>query len=152
MYRMVTLIGMLVSCIVTVAIAQTATIAVDHPWARASNAKTGAVYMSIKNTGPADDRLLAAASPVADQLQLHIEINDNGVMKMRPVPAIDVKANSEATLKPGGMHVMLIGLKQPLKEGQSFPLTLTFEKAGKIDVTVVVEKAGSMGNMSGMHM
>ena len=80
------------------------------------------------------------------------KIDDNGVMKLRPLKAIDVKANGEATLKPGGMHVMLVGLKQPLKEGENFPLTLTFEKAGKIDVKVAVKKAGSLGNMPGMKM
>lgn len=152
MLRIFALVATFASCVVAVAIAQTTPIAVDHPWARASAGKTGAIYMSIKNAGPADDRLVAVASPVADHAQLHIEINDNGVMKMRPLPAIEVKAKGEATLKPGGMHVMLIGLTHPLKEGESFPLTLTFEKAGKIDVTVAVEKAGSMGNMPGMKM
>jgi periplasmic copper chaperone A len=67
-------------------------------------------------------------------VQLHIEINDNGIMKMRPLKSTS-KANGKATLAPGGMHFMLIGLKHHLKDGQSFPLTLTFEKAGKIDVT-----------------
>jgi len=129
------------------AVAQTATIQIDHPWARASSGSTGAVYMTIKNTGAVDDRLIAAAADVAGQVQLHIESNDNGVMKMRQISAIDVKAKAAATLKPGGMHVMLIGLKQPLKVGTSFPLTLTFEKAGKIDVTVAVGKAGGMGDM-----
>ncbi len=66
---------------------------------------------------------------------------------MRPLPAIDVKSGGQTTLGPGGFHVMLISLKQPLKEGESFPLTLTFEKAGKLDVSVKVEKAGSMGGM-----
>jgi periplasmic copper chaperone A len=80
--------------------------------------------------------------------QLHIEINDNGIMKMRPSKSIDVKANGKATLAPGGMHFMLIDLKHHLKDGRSFPLTLTFEKAGKIDVTAHGEKkAGSMGGM-----
>jgi copper(I)-binding protein len=127
--------------------AETATVQIDHPWSRASAGKTGAVYMTIKNGGAADDKLVAAASPVAGKVELHIEIMDNGVMKMRPLPAIDVKANGETMLKPGGMHVMLIGLKHPLKQGESFPLTLTFEKAGKVTVTVPIEKAGAMGGM-----
>ncbi len=129
------------------AFAETATIQIDHPWARASSGQTGAVYMTIKNTGAVDDRLVAAAAPVAGQVQFHVETNEGGVMKMRPLSAIDLKANAQASLKPGGMHVMLIGLKQALKAGSSFPLTLTFEKAGKIDVTVAVEKAGGMGDM-----
>ena len=66
---------------------------------------------------------------------------------MRPVSAIDFKSGGQTTLTPGGFHVMLIGLKQSLKEGERFPFTLTFEKAGKLDVSVKVEKAGSMGGM-----
>jgi len=129
------------------ALAQTKTIEIDHPWARASAGKTGAVYMTIKNTGDADDRLVKVETPAAERAQMHIEINDNGVMKMRPMPAIDVKAKAQATLQPGGMHVMLFGLKQPMKAGQTIQLTLTFEKSGTLDVTVPVEKAGSMGGM-----
>jgi len=86
-------------------------------------------------------------TPIADQAQLHTEINDKGIMKMRAVSAIDVKPKGHTILKPGGLHVMLIGLKQPLKVVESFPLTLTFEKAGKLDVTVTVEKAAAMGGM-----
>lgn len=152
MLRMLMLAGTLVLGFVTAASAQTATIEVQHAWARASAGKSGAVYLTIRNTGPAEDRLLAAATPAAGKAQLHTETEENGVMKMRPVKSITVKANGETILKPGGMHVMLIGLTQPLVAGTSFPLTLTFEQAGKIDVTVVVEKAGSMGDMPGMKM
>lgn len=134
--------------LVTAAAAQTPAIQVDQPWARASAGKTGAVYMTIKNSGSSDDQLIAVATPAADRAQMHIEINDNGVMKMRPISAIDVKASSSVTLAPGGLHVMLVGLKQPLTEGQRFPLTLTFAKAGKIDVTVITAKAGAMSGMA----
>lgn len=147
MLRMLSLAGLVVFGLAAMALAQTATIQIDHPWARATTGQTGAIYMTIKNAGSADDRLVSAATPVAGEVQLHIEINDNGVMKMRPVPAIDVKPKGQTTLKPGGLHVMLIGLKQPLKQGESFPLTLSFEKAGKLEVSVVVEKAGAMGGM-----
>ena len=105
--------------------------------------------MTIENKGPVDDRLVSAATPVSEQVQLHTEITDNGIMKMRPVSGIDVKPRRQTTLKPGSLHLMLMGLKQPLKQGDSFPLTLTFEKSGKLDVTVKVEKAGAM---SGMRM
>ena len=134
--------------LITVAVAQTGSIQIDNPWARASVVKTGAIYLTIKNTGGTDDRLVSAVTPAAEQAQLHIEINDNGIMKMRPLSAIDAKAHSTVTLAPGGMHVMLVGLKQPLKEGQSFPLMLSFAKAGKIDVTVMVMKAGAMNGMA----
>ena len=101
--------------------------------------------MTIRNTSTADDRLVAAATPLAGEARLHIAINYNGVTKMRPLSAVDVKTKGQVALRPGGIHLMLAGLKRPLKEGQSFPLTLTFEKVGKLDVTVAVEKAGSMG-------
>jgi len=133
-----------------------ATIEIVHAWARATaaSAKTGAAYFTITNKGAAADKLIAAASPVAAKAELHTTIMDNGVMKMRPVAAIDVEAGGQAELKPGGMHLMLLDLKAPLKEGQTFPVTLTFEKAGKVDVTVTVEKAGAMRDHSshGMKM
>jgi periplasmic copper chaperone A len=140
-------------CFATVAAAQTGTIAVDHPWARASIGQVGVVYMTLKNTGASDDRLVAAATPVAAEAQLHISINNNGVMSMRPLAAVELKAHGQAVLQPGGMHLMLTGLKHPLKAGQHFPLTLTFAKAGTFTVTVPVMKVGSTGGaMGGMKM
>jgi periplasmic copper chaperone A len=147
------LTGTFIVWLASAALAQSGPISVTDAWARASNVPTGAVYMTINNTGGTDDRLVAAQSPVAKIVQVHIEINDNGIMKMRQLQSVDVKSNSKATLSPGGIHLMLIGLKHHLKTGQSFPLTLTFEKAGKIEVTVAVKKAGSMGDsMGGMKM
>jgi copper(I)-binding protein len=132
------------------------TIEIEHPFARATavTAKTGAAYFTIVNSGASDDRLIAASSPVAEKSELHTTIDDNGVMKMRPLAAIVVKAGERVELKPGGMHLMLTGLKAPLKVGQSFPLTLTFEKAGPVTVTVGVEKAGAASghDMPGMKM
>ena len=137
--------------------AQTApgpTIEIAHPFARATaaTAKTGAAYFTIVNTGTSDDRLIAASSPVAEKSEPHSTIDDNGVMRMRPLAGIEVKAGERVEFKPGGMHLMLTGLKVPLKLGQSFPLTLTFEKAGAVSVMVAVEKAGATGGhaMPGM--
>jgi copper(I)-binding protein len=134
-------------------------IEISGAWARATigGLKTGAVYMVIANSGSSDDRLISAATPVADTAQVHQTINDNGVMKMRAVSALAVKAGAKVTLSPEGYHVMLMDLKQPLKDGDTFPLTLTFEKAGHIDVTVKVAKTdptggGGMGDMGGMKM
>jgi copper(I)-binding protein len=132
------------------------TMEITHAWARATaaSARTGAAYFTIANRGASDDRLVAAASPVAVKAELHTTIDDGGVMKMRPLAAVDVKAGGKAELKPGGMHLMLIDLKAPLKVGQSFPVTLTFEQAGPIELMVTVEKAGAMsdGAMPGMKM
>lgn len=121
-------------------------IVVDKIWARATpgNARTGAAYLSVTNTGTTPDRLLGVSSPVAEKAELHENKTENGIMKMRPKAPIALKPGETVTLKPGGDHLMLIGLKQPLKEGESFPLTLTFEKAGAVQVTAKVAKAGAM--------
>ncbi len=115
-------------------------------WARASAGPTpnGAAYVSIHNHGPAD-RLLGASTPAAARSELHAHIMDSGIMKMRPSGPIDIAPKARVTLEPGGRHVMLMGLKAPLKEGGTFPLTLRFEKAGEIMLTVTVLKAGDMG-------
>lgn len=117
---------------------------IDHPWARATVAKTGGAFLSIANGGAAD-RLLKAESPVAETVQIHTSIKEGDVMRMREVEGIDLPAGETVKLQPGGYHIMLIGLKQPLKLGETFPLTLTFEKAGTIDVTVEIQKPGAMG-------
>jgi len=136
------------------AVAQTATapIAVSDAWARATpkGATTGAAYVTVSNHGAGADRLVGASTPVADKAQLHTMIDDNGVMKMRPVASTEVKPGAPLTLKPGGYHLMLMDLTQPLKEGDHFPLVLDFAKAGKVETEVKVEKAGAMGAMGDM--
>ncbi len=134
----------------------TAAIGITHAWARATSAtaKTSAAYLTIANKGASDEQLIAVASQVADKAELHTTVMDNNVMKMRPLAAVDIKAGGKAELKPGAMHIMLIGLKAPLKVGDKFPVTLSFEHAGKIEVMVTVEKAGGMGDhaVPGMQM
>jgi periplasmic copper chaperone A len=136
-----------------VASAQQSTIAVTDAWARATpqGAKSGAAYVTVANQGTAPDKLIGASTPIAAEAQLHTMSTEDGVMKMRPVSAIDVRPGAAVTLKPGGFHVMLTGLKQPLAEGQSFPLTLTFEKAGAVETTVKIAKAGAMTGMDMSH-
>jgi copper(I)-binding protein len=121
-------------------------IAVANAWARATpgGAKSGAVYLTLMNHGAAGDRLVRVTTPVADRAELHVENVENGIMKMRPMPQVELKPGATTVLKPGAVHVMLMGLKQPLKEGDSFPLTLDFATAGKQDVQVKVAKAGAM--------
>ena len=129
-------------------------IVIDHPWARATptGAKTGAAYVTLINNGSSGDRLLAAKTPVADAVQFHSVSEENGVSRMREMRAVEIPPGGKVTFSPGGMHIMLVGLKQPLKEGQTFPLSLTFEKAGKVDVTVTIAKVGAMqhGDMGPM--
>jgi len=122
-------------------------VTVTAAWARAgvASAKAGAAFLTVTNTGKEPDRLVAAQTPVADKAELHTHLMDNGVMKMRAVDSIDVAPGAPVTLKPGGLHVMLMGLKQPLTEGGRFPVTLTFEKAGAVTVEVAVQGAAAMG-------
>jgi copper(I)-binding protein len=105
-----------------------------------SSAVSGA-YLTIKNTGSTPDKLLKAQGDVAASVELHTMTETNGVMEMRPVDSIEIPANGEVQLKPGGFHVMLIGLKKDLKAGDTVPLTLQFEKAGTIQVVATVRDA-----------
>lgn len=117
---------------------------IDHPFARANIAeRPAAAYAKVMNMGSEDDRLISASSPVAGRVELHTHIMENGIAKMRPVETIEVPAGGSAELKPGGDHIMLFDLAEPLKKGDKFPLTLTFEKAGDVEVTVNVEALGS---------
>ncbi len=131
-----------------------ASITVEQPYARATpaGAKTGAVYMTIDNKSGTADRLTGALSDVADKLQIHEMKVENGVMQMREIPGgLPIPANGSVVLKPGSYHVMLIGLKKPLTAGEKFPLTLTFEKAGNIAVTVPVQAMGATQDKGGIN-
>lgn len=118
-----------------------------HAWARATTslAKTGAAYLTIMNLGDRPDRLVTVASPIAERVEIHAHSMKGEVMSMRRVEAVEVHPGAPTVFKPGGMHVMLIGLKRPLRQGDRFPLTLTLETLGPIHVEVVVQGAGSMG-------
>jgi periplasmic copper chaperone A len=127
------------------AAAQTGQSEVKNAWARATpgKAETGAAYVTVESAAP--DRLIGVSTPVAGKAELHEMTMQGGVMKMRPLGPVDLPAGHAVVLKPGGTHIMLTGLKQPLRVGESFPLILDFEKAGKREVTVTIEKAGAMG-------
>jgi len=127
------------------ALAQTGTVEITDAWARATpgKAETGAAYLTI--VSPAADRVTSVSTPVAPRAELHTMSMEGGVMKMRPLAGIDLAPGEKVILQPGGTHIMLRGLVKPLEAGQSFPLTLNFEKAGAREVTVAVEKAGAMG-------
>jgi periplasmic copper chaperone A len=116
---------------------------IGHPWARATPGavKNSAAFFTIENKGAAD-KLVGVSGDVAREIQIHTMITEAGVMKMREIKSLDIPANGKTELKPGGLHIMLIGLKDGLKDGTKFPLTLKFEKAGEVKVTVTAEKAG----------
>jgi copper(I)-binding protein len=122
-------------------------IVIGHPWARAAGANTnGAAYMTLRNTGRDPDRLLMASTPVARTVELHTHIRDGEVMRMRPVSDIPVPPGETVRLRPGGLHVMLIGLKEPLRQGTTVPLTLRFERAGETTVQLEIQAAGARGH------
>lgn len=98
-----------------------------------------AAYMTLINSGDTPDALIAAETDVAETVELHTVEMENGVMKMRPVPQIDVPAQGEQMLKPGGFHIMLLGIQHDLKDGETVTLTLTFEKSGTMDVVAPVQ-------------
>ena len=126
-----------------VALADPAGIRIDHVWSRATPAgATGVVYLTITNQGD-PDALTGVATPVAASAGLHETIDDHGVMKMRRVSSLAVTSDKPVMLTPGGYHIMLTGLKQALVAGTSFPLTLTFAKAGRVTVTAMVQAMGA---------
>lgn len=131
------------------------TVVVDQAYARASvpGQSNGAAYVQIDNKGKADDVLLSASAPVATTVEIHNMTMDGDVMKMRSVENLEIKAGSQLAMKPGdGYHLMLLGLKQPLKAGEKFPLTLNFSKAGKVQVSVQVgERTGNPDNAHEHH-
>lgn len=121
-------------------------IAVESVWARASasRAGAGAAYLTLRNTGVAGDRLVSASTEVAKRAELHTHQMKGNVMRMARVEALDVPAGGAVTLKPGGLHVMLMGLNKKLVKGERFPLTLTFEKSGSVTVMVAVQSIAAM--------
>jgi len=118
-------------------------VSVQDPYVRLAppNAAATGAFMVIRNTGDKDIKVVKADNPVSKATELHTHLNEGGVMKMRPVPAIEIKAKGEAVLKPGGLHVMMIDLKAHLKEGDSVPITLTFDDGSSKQVDAKVVRA-----------
>lgn len=113
---------------------------IERVWARptAPVATTGAVYFTLDNSQGQDERLRSAEAAVSTTVELHTHLMEGEVMKMRKVESVEVPAGKTVSFRPGGLHVMLIGLKAPLVEGSTFPLTLNFEQAGAVTVAVTV--------------
>lgn len=118
---------------------------IDHPWSRATpaSAPVGAGYLVVTNRGKTDDRLVSGTSTVSTKVEIHDMAIVDGVMRMRALDqGIVVPAGGKIEFKPGGYHIMLIGLKQPIAKDSSFKGTLTFEKAGTIEIEYRVEGMG----------
>lgn len=127
--------ALLVATLVSPALAQ---VKVDSAWARStvSGQQAGGGFMTLQSA--AADRLLGGTTPVAERLELHTMTMEGDVMKMRQIERIDLPAGQRVELKPGGLHVMFIGLKQPLAVGAKVPVTLRFEKAGEVKIEMTV--------------
>jgi copper(I)-binding protein len=109
-------------------------------WARPSlaGARNGVAYLTLTNHGGAPDRLIGASTPVAERAELHRDEVKDGIMSMRPAGPLAIEPGDMVTLAPGGLHLMLMGLKQPLKPGDRFALTLTFEKQAPLTLEASV--------------
>ena len=125
---------------------------IGHPYARATVAgqPTGGGYLSLDNKGR-DDKLLSATAAVSASVELHSMSMEGDVMRMRRVDGIALPTGKKVELKPGGFHLMFVGLKAPLKAGDKFPMTLKFEKAGEVEVTVNVEAPKAAGEAAAEH-
>lgn len=120
-------------------------IAVTEAWARATppGADVGAAYVTVENRGASEERLVGVSSPVAESVMIHETGEENGVARMRPLDAPVIPAGDTLAMQPGGVHIMLMGLLQPLKEGESIPLTLEFGSAGAVTLEVEVAPLGA---------
>jgi len=118
----------------------TGTLHIQQPWSRPTVAAVpvGVVYVDLKNDGDKMERLLSASSDVAERVELHASVMDGQMMRMRQIHTVDIAPKSTTQLKPGGMHIMLMGLKAPLTQGQTFTLNLVFEQTGTVAVPVLV--------------
>lgn len=122
------------------------TLEIKHPWARATpkGAAVGGGYLTITNKGITADRLIGFSSPVAGKFEIHEMTMDNGIMKMRPLSGgVEIKPGATVEFKPGSYHLMFVGLKQPLEQGKRIKGTLTFEKAGTVEVEYTVVAIGA---------
>jgi len=132
-------------------------IAIGHPFATPSipGTSNGAAYLaSIENNGAAADRLVRASTPIAARVEIHtMNLDAQGVMRMREIDGVELAPKAKVHMKPGGgLHLMLIGLKEPLKEDATFPMTLEFERAGKVEVKMIVGQPKPAAAAASGHM
>ena len=121
---------------------------ISKAWSRATpgGAKIGGAYLTIENKGSAPDRLIGGSAEIAAKVEVHEMSTKNGVMTMRAVDkGLTIEPGKSVQLAPGGYHLMMFDLKAPLKQGQKVPVTLDFEKAGKVQISLEVEGVGAKG-------
>lgn len=125
---------------------QVGNLVIETPWSRATpgGAKLGVGYLAIVNVGDKPDQLEALSSPIAERVEIHSTSMQGGVMRMRKIEGgLELKPQEVTELKPGGLHLMFIGLKQPIKQGDEFPVQLVFKRAGKVDLTFIAAGIGA---------
>jgi len=129
-------------------------ITIRDAWAQASLGETpnSAAYLRLEITGDEPDKLIAASSEQVKSVGLHTHLMEDGVAKMRPVEAIEVAPGEPTVLQPGGLHLMLMGVKGKLVDGETLPLTLVFEKAGDVSLNLPVRAARAMDHGQGGKM
>ena len=118
---------------------------VERPWVRASvgTSRPTVGYLALVNEGSKPDRLVGVKTPVADRAEIHRTTVENDTMQMRPAEPLEIPAGATVTLMPGGLHIMIIGLKEPLKKGATMPLMLQFETAGEMQIEATVSSIGA---------
>jgi copper(I)-binding protein len=127
---------------------------ITHAWSRATpgGAKIAGGYLTIENKGAAPDRLTAVSGEIAGKVEIHEMAMNNGVMTMRPLEkGLEIEPGKTVKLAPGGYHLMLMDLKNPLKQGEKVPLELQFEKAGKVALSLDVQGVGAQGPAGAAH-
>jgi copper(I)-binding protein len=120
-------------------------VSVEQPWSRATppGSKIGVGFMQLRNAGAAAERVVGASSPAAGRVEMHVTTREGEVMQMRQVESFTIPAGGTFELKPGGAHLMLMGLKRPLRQGERVPLTLRLEKGGELNVELLVQEMGA---------
>lgn len=144
---LVALIALTTVSVLSSSIAQASDLLIEKPWARASIgiSRPAAVYLTIQNNGVETDVLTMVKTPVAEMSEVHKSEVKDGIARMSPAGQVEIAAGSSINLEPGGLHIMLMKLKQPVKKGDSISMTLLFENAGPIDVVVPVCGIGASG-------
>jgi periplasmic copper chaperone A len=155
-FRALVFVALAIICVGSAAAQQVkiGDLVLDHAWSRATpgGAKVGGGYLIIENKGATADKLIGGSSPVAGKVEVHEMAMNNGVMTMRLLKdGLPIPAGQSVKLAPGGYHVMLMDLKAPLKKGDKIPVTLKFEKAGDVKVTLDVQDIGATSPAPG-HM
>jgi copper(I)-binding protein len=151
-FRALVLAGAIVFAAGTASAETAGTITVENVWSRTvpDGSEVAVGYLTIRNDGDESDRLVSASAPFAGETEMHQTTMTDGVMQMRPVSeGVPVPAKSTVTLEPGSYHLMFMRLTGPIKEGDTLPLKLTFERAGSVDVTVQVLGIGAQGPKTG---